>query len=78
MVRFLGALPPLKARTALTTAYAAGLRASEVVSLNCFPDAATSWDYLRWCGGGKETAYPSYSPRVGNGVIDQAIKSTAR
>ena len=33
VVRFLEAVPSLKTRTALTTAYAAGLRASEVVSL---------------------------------------------
>jgi len=33
VVRFLEAVPSLKARTALTTAYAAGLRASETVSL---------------------------------------------
>jgi len=33
VVRFLGAVPSLKARAALTTAYAAGLRVSEVVSL---------------------------------------------
>src|SRR3546814_14582762 len=33
VVRFLEAVPGLKARTALTTAYAAGLRASEAVSL---------------------------------------------
>jgi integrase/recombinase XerD len=33
VVRFLEALPLLKARAALTTAYAAGLRASEVASL---------------------------------------------
>lgn len=32
-MRFLEAVPSLKARTALTTAYAAGLRASEAVSL---------------------------------------------
>jgi integrase/recombinase XerD len=33
VVRFLEAVPSLKTRTALTTAYAAGLRASETVSL---------------------------------------------
>lgn len=33
VVRFLEAVPSLKARTALTTAYSAGLRASEAVSL---------------------------------------------
>jgi integrase len=33
VVRFLEAVPSLKTRTALTTAYAAGLRASEVVGL---------------------------------------------
>jgi integrase len=33
VVRFLEAVPSLKARTALTAAYAAGLRASEAVSL---------------------------------------------
>lgn len=33
LVRFLEAVPNLKARTALTTAYAAGLRASEAVGL---------------------------------------------
>lgn len=33
VVRFLEAVPSLKARTALTTAYATGLRASEAVSL---------------------------------------------
>ncbi|MDX8450591.1 tyrosine-type recombinase/integrase [Mesorhizobium captivum] len=33
VVQFLEAVPSLKARTALTTAYAAGLRASETVSL---------------------------------------------
>ena len=33
VVRFLEAVPSLKSRTALTTAYAAGLRASEVVGL---------------------------------------------
>src|SRR5207344_1190342 len=33
VVRFLEAVPSLKARTALTTAYAAGLRASEAVGL---------------------------------------------
>lgn len=33
MVRFLEAVPSLKTRTALTTAYASGLRASEVVGL---------------------------------------------
>lgn len=33
VVRFLEAVPTLKARTALTTAYAAGLRASEVAAL---------------------------------------------
>ena len=33
VVRFLEAVPSLKARTALTTAYAGGLRASEAVSL---------------------------------------------
>lgn len=33
VVRFLEAVPSLKARTALTTAYAAGLRVSEVVGL---------------------------------------------
>lgn len=33
VVRFLEAVPSLKARAALTTAYAAGLRVSEVVSL---------------------------------------------
>jgi len=34
VVRFLEAVPSLKTRVALTTAYAAGLRASEAVSLN--------------------------------------------
>ena len=33
VVRFLEAVPSLKSRTALTTAYAAGLRASEAVGL---------------------------------------------
>ena len=33
VVRFLEAVPPLKSRAALTTAYAAGLRVSEAVSL---------------------------------------------
>src|SRR3954465_5261323 len=33
VVRFLGAIPSLKSRTALTTVYAAGLRVSEVVLL---------------------------------------------
>ena len=33
VVRFLEAVPSLKTRTALTTAYAAGLRASEAVGL---------------------------------------------
>jgi integrase len=33
VVRFLEAIPSLKSRTALTTVYAAGLRVSEVVSL---------------------------------------------
>jgi len=33
VVRFLEAVPSLKSRAALTTAYAAGLRASEAVSL---------------------------------------------
>ena len=33
VVRFLEAVPSLKARTALTTAYAAGLRVSEVTRL---------------------------------------------
>ena len=33
VVRFLEAVPSLKSRTALTTAYAAGLRVSEVVAL---------------------------------------------
>ena len=33
VVRFLEAVPSLKTRAALTTAYAAGLRASEAVSL---------------------------------------------
>ena len=33
VVRFLEAVPSLKTRTALTTAYAAGLRASETVGL---------------------------------------------
>ncbi len=33
VVRFLEAVPGLKARAALTTAYAAGLRLSEVVAL---------------------------------------------
>ncbi len=33
VVRFLEAVPSLKARAALTTAYAAGLRVSEVIGL---------------------------------------------
>jgi integrase len=33
VVRFLEAVPSLKARAKLTTAYAAGLRASEAISL---------------------------------------------
>jgi len=36
VVRFLEAVPSLKTRVALTTAYAAGLRASEAVSLQVF------------------------------------------
>jgi len=37
VVRFLEAVPSLKSRAALTTAYAAGLRASEAVSLKGLP-----------------------------------------
>ena len=37
VVRFLEAVPSLKARAALTTAYAAGLRASEAASLKSLP-----------------------------------------
>jgi site-specific recombinase XerD len=40
VVRFLDAVPGLKSRTALTTAYAAGLRTSEVVRLKAISTAA--------------------------------------
>ena len=42
VVRFLEAVPSLKARAALTTAYAAGLRASEAASLKACPSKAGS------------------------------------
>ena len=42
VVRFLEAVPSLKTRTALTTAYAAGLRASEAVSSPISPPSRAS------------------------------------
>ena len=40
VVRFLEAVPSLKARAALTTAYAAGLRASQAANLKVASSAA--------------------------------------
>jgi integrase/recombinase XerD len=55
VVRFLEAVPSLKARTALTTAYAAGLRASEAVSLRVADiDSARMVIQVRHGKGGKD------------------------
>jgi integrase/recombinase XerD len=55
VVRFLEAVPSLKARTALTTAYAAGLRASEAVSLRvCDIDSQRMVIQVRHGKGGKD------------------------
>jgi integrase/recombinase XerD len=40
VVRFLEAVPSLKARAALTTAYAAGMRVSEVTCLRAGPETS--------------------------------------
>jgi len=54
IVRFLEAVPGLKPRVALVTAYAAGLRLSEVVALQC-ADIDSSRGVIRIRGkGGKE------------------------
>jgi len=50
VVRFLEAVPSLKTRTALTTAYAAGLRASETVSLKV-ADIDSSRMLIQVCHG---------------------------
>ena len=50
VVRFLEAVPSLKTRTALTTAYAAGLRASEAVSLKV-ADIDSSRMLIQVCHG---------------------------
>ncbi len=78
VVRFLEAVPSLKSRAALTTAYAAGLRASEAVSLKSLPlrrrgsptSTAAGWSFAssraRACpcegGGGGRDRYVMLSP----------------
>jgi len=55
IVRFLEALPNLKSRVALTTAYAAGLRASEAVALKVEDiDSARGVIHVRNGKGGKD------------------------
>jgi len=55
VVRFLEAVPSLKIRTALTTAYAAGLRASEAVSLRiCDIDSSRMVMRVEHGKGGKD------------------------
>lgn len=55
IVRFLEAVPSLKARAALTTAYAAGLRASETVSLRIADiDSGRMLIQVRHGKGGKD------------------------
>jgi site-specific recombinase XerD len=55
VVRFLEAVPALKSRAALTTAYATGLRASEAVSLQvCDIDSARMVIHVREGKGGKD------------------------
>ena len=43
IARFLEAVPGLRSRAALTTAYGAGLRVSEVVATGAFPSTSTAW-----------------------------------
>ena len=70
VVRFLEAVPSLKARAALTTAYAAGLRVSEVISLRprrCLPRCASGWSWRATLGlrpgkRGRAISAPGWRP----------------
>ena len=64
VVRFLEAVPSLKYRTALTTAYATGMRASETVSLKAADiDSARMVIHVRQGKGGKDR-YVMLSPQL--------------
>ena len=64
VVRFLEAVPGLKSRTALTTAYAAGLRASEAVRLKV-SDIDSSRMMIRVEEGkGAKDRYAMLSPQL--------------
>ena len=64
VVRFLEAIPGLKHRAALTTAYATGLRASETVSLQVEDiDSARMVIHVREGKGGKDR-YVMLSPQL--------------
>ena len=64
VVRFLEAVPSLKARTALTTAYAAGLRASETVGLKVANIDSSRMVIRVEHGKGAKDRYVMLSPRL--------------
>jgi integrase len=66
VVRFLEAVPSLKTRTALTTAYAAGLRASETVGLRVGDiDSERGVILVRHGKGGKDAGLEKYIDNQG-------------
>ncbi|MCS3742077.1 site-specific recombinase XerC [Rhizobium sp. BK176] len=70
VVRFLEAVPGLKARAALTIAYAAGLRVSEVVNLKV-GDIDSDWMVIRVVHGkgGKDRYVPCQMASTGSATM---------
>ena len=78
VVRFLEAVPSLKARTALTTAYAAGLRASETVGLKvCDIDSQRGVIRVEHGKGGKDRTVMRAKYYVSNLPADATIRTLA-
>src|SRR3954447_9282336 len=73
VVRFLEAVPSLKCRAALTTAYAAGLRAAEVASLKV-ANIDSSRMVIRVEQGSRRSIVPDTPPRAAACSISDAVE----
>jgi site-specific recombinase XerD len=77
VVRFLEAVSSLKARVALTTAYAAGLRVSEVVGLKAADIDSDRMVIRVECGKGRKERYVAHAVRAAARHPAQLLASCA-